>query len=119
MSSSGSSGWKGTLMGVAMAVVDAMVTGFGCQVNDIVVAVGPSVGACCFTLERWQALDFIRVHPDCVPDPESAKPHVNIRLANRYSSDLMLLVNQPGQEALPARSRQAFGFGAPLVLLRG
>lgn len=69
-----------------MATVDAMVTGFGCLVSDIVVAVGPSVGACCFTLERKQALDFISIHPDCVPDPDSDKPHVNIRLANRYGS---------------------------------
>lgn len=76
-------GWKGTVMGVAMATVDAMVTEFGCQVSDIVVAVGPSVGACCFTLDREQALDFTQIHPDCVPDPESARPHVNIRLANR------------------------------------
>ncbi|XP_051258880.1 purine nucleoside phosphorylase LACC1 [Dicentrarchus labrax] len=76
-------GWKGTLMGVAMATVEAMVTELGCHVSDIVVAVGPSVGACCFTLERDQALDFHRIHPDCVPDPESDKPHVNIRLANR------------------------------------
>ncbi|XP_044071793.1 purine nucleoside phosphorylase LACC1 [Siniperca chuatsi] len=76
-------GWKGTLMGVAMATVDAMVTEFGCRVSDIVVAVGPSVGACCFTREREQALDFHCIHPDCVPDPESARPHVDIRLANR------------------------------------
>ncbi|XP_026151601.1 laccase domain-containing protein 1 [Mastacembelus armatus] len=76
-------GWRGTLMGVAMAIVKAMVTGFGCQVSNIVVAVGPSVGACCFTLEKEQALDFSSIHPDCVPDPESSRPHVNIRLANR------------------------------------
>ncbi|XP_047457402.1 purine nucleoside phosphorylase LACC1 [Mugil cephalus] len=76
-------GWKGTLMGVAMATVDAMVTGFGCRVSDIVVAVGPSVGPCCFILDREQALNFTSIHPDCVPDPESAKPHVDIRLANR------------------------------------
>ncbi|XP_029385563.1 laccase domain-containing protein 1 [Echeneis naucrates] len=76
-------GWKGTLMGVAMATVEAMVTEFGCKVSDIVVAVGPSVGACCFTWDRKEALKFINIHPDCVPDPESARPHVNIRLANR------------------------------------
>ncbi|XP_041857627.1 purine nucleoside phosphorylase LACC1 [Melanotaenia boesemani] len=76
-------GWKGTVMGVAMATVDAMVADFGCQVSNIVVAVGPSVGVCCFTLDRAQALDFVSIHPDCVPDPESAKPHVDIRLANR------------------------------------
>ncbi|GAA6226800.1 laccase domain-containing protein 1 [Lates japonicus] len=76
-------GWRGTLMGVGMATVEAMVTEFGCQVSNIVVAVGPSVGACCFTKEKEQALDFIRIHPDCVPDPDSDRPHVNIRLANR------------------------------------
>lgn len=76
-------GWKGTVMGVAMATVNAMVAEFGCRVSDIVVAVGPSVGACCFTLDREQALDFTCIHPDCVPDPESARPHVDIRLANR------------------------------------
>lgn len=67
-------------MGVAMATVEAMVGEFGCQVSDIVVAFGPSVGPCCFTLEREQVLDF---HPDCVSDPQSDRPHVNIRLANR------------------------------------
>lgn len=78
-----SSGWKGTLMGVAMATVETMVTEFSCHVGDVVVAVGPSVGACCFTLDRDQALDFSHIHPDCVPDPESVRPHVNIRLATR------------------------------------
>uniref|UniRef100_A0A146ZJ38 Purine nucleoside phosphorylase LACC1 n=1 Tax=Fundulus heteroclitus TaxID=8078 RepID=A0A146ZJ38_FUNHE len=76
-------GWKGTVMGVAPATVDAMVTNFGCRRSDIVVAVGPSVGVCCFTLDKEQAGDFTTLHPDCVPDPESAKPHVDIRLANR------------------------------------
>lgn len=69
-----------------MATVETMVTEFGCRVSDIVVAVGPSVGACCFTLDQDQVLDFSRIHPDCVPDPESARPHVNIRLANRYNA---------------------------------
>ncbi|XP_029968281.1 laccase domain-containing protein 1 [Salarias fasciatus] len=76
-------GWKGTLMGVAMETVNAMVTAFGCRASDVEVAVGPSVGVCCFTLDRDEARDFSRIHPDCVPDPESARPHVDIRLANR------------------------------------
>ncbi|XP_061580379.1 purine nucleoside phosphorylase LACC1 [Cololabis saira] len=76
-------GWKGTVMGVAMATVNAMVTDLGSRLSDIVVAVGPAVGVCCFTLDREQALDFTSIHPDCVPDPESARPHVDIRLANR------------------------------------
>lgn len=77
------SGWRGTLQGVAMATVEAMVTEFGCCASDIVVAVGPSVGPCCFALKPQEAQEFRRIHPDCVPDPESPSPHVDIRLANR------------------------------------
>ncbi|XP_061826851.2 purine nucleoside phosphorylase LACC1 isoform X1 [Nerophis lumbriciformis] len=73
-------GWKGTLMGVAMATVEAMVTHFGCSSKNILVALGPSVGACCFKLARAHASNF---HPVCITDPQSAMPHVNIRLANR------------------------------------
>lgn len=80
-------------MGVAMATVDAMISEYGCCASDILVAVGPSVGACCFTLDQQEALDFINIHPDCVPDPGSARPHVNIRLANRCVSDVGLLVS--------------------------
>lgn len=81
-----SSGWKGTLLGIAMATVKTMVTEFGCHVNNIVVVVGPSIGVCCFKLDQDQVLDFSRIHPDCVPDPESTRPHVNIRLANRCNT---------------------------------
>lgn len=83
MSNNSSPGWKGTLLGVAMATVTTMVTEFGCQVGNILVVVGPSVGVCCFKLDRDQVPDFSRIHPDCVPDPESSRPHVDIRLANR------------------------------------
>nr|XP_046219403.1 purine nucleoside phosphorylase LACC1 isoform X3 [Oncorhynchus gorbuscha] len=76
-------GWKGTLMGVAMATVNAMVMGFGSRACDVTVVIGPSVGACCFTLEREQAADFYSIHPDCVPDMAETRPHVNIRLATR------------------------------------
>uniref|UniRef100_A0A4W5L1Q8 Laccase (multicopper oxidoreductase) domain containing 1 n=1 Tax=Hucho hucho TaxID=62062 RepID=A0A4W5L1Q8_9TELE len=76
-------GWKGTLMGVAMATVNAMVMGFGSRACDVTVVIGPSVGACCFTLEREQAAEFYSIHPDCVPDMAETRPHVNIRLATR------------------------------------
>lgn len=74
-------------MGAAMATVNSMVREFGSDVKDILVAVGPSVGVCCYTMNRHQVQDFTKIHPDCVPDPESAQPHVNIRLANRYGPE--------------------------------
>lgn len=76
-------GWRGTVMGAAMSTVNAMVREFGSDAADIRVAVGPSVGVCCYTMDQTQAQYFTRIHPGCVPDPQSVHPHVNIRLANR------------------------------------
>ncbi|TRY57958.1 hypothetical protein DNTS_030950 [Danionella cerebrum] len=76
-------GWKGTLMGIAMATVKAMVTEFGSKPADVVCVIGPSVGPCCFTLEQDSAREFWAIHPDCVRNPESPEPHVDIRRATR------------------------------------
>ncbi|TRZ02935.1 hypothetical protein DNTS_030330, partial [Danionella cerebrum] len=75
--------WKGTLMGIAMATVKAMVTEFGSKPADVVCVIGPSVGPCCFTLEQDSAREFWAIHPDCVRNPESPEPHVDIRRATR------------------------------------
>lgn len=76
-------GWKGTLLGVAMATVNALVSEYGCDVKDIVVVVGPSVGSCCFTLDQKSAKEFHDINPKCVREMDSAKPYVDIRLATR------------------------------------
>jgi len=41
-------GWRGTSLGVASAAVNAMTTEFGSRRSDLVVAVGPSIGPCCY-----------------------------------------------------------------------
>ncbi|KAB5577085.1 hypothetical protein PHYPO_G00205910 [Pangasianodon hypophthalmus] len=76
-------GWKGTLMGVAMATVNAMVREFGSELANVVTVIGPSVGPCCFTLDQNSARKFQAIHPDCVRDVESPRPYVDIRLATR------------------------------------
>uniref|UniRef100_A0A671MG95 Purine nucleoside phosphorylase LACC1 n=1 Tax=Sinocyclocheilus anshuiensis TaxID=1608454 RepID=A0A671MG95_9TELE len=73
-------GWKGTLMGIAMATVNAMVSEFGSRPADIVCGIGPSVGPCCFTLEQDSAREFHAIHPDCVRHMDSSRPYVDIRL---------------------------------------
>nr|XP_056718028.1 purine nucleoside phosphorylase LACC1 [Euleptes europaea] len=77
------SGWQGTLSGVSMATVRAMVAEYGCHVEDILVVLGPSVGPCCFTLPHEQAKEFHRIDPKCVRHLESSKPSVDIRRATR------------------------------------
>ncbi|XP_072541239.1 purine nucleoside phosphorylase LACC1 [Salminus brasiliensis] len=76
-------GWKGTLMGIAMATVNAMVLEFGSKLVNIVAVIGPSVGPCCFTMQQDTAREFQAIHPDCVRNMESYRPYVDIRLATR------------------------------------
>ncbi|XP_069826254.1 purine nucleoside phosphorylase LACC1-like [Dendropsophus ebraccatus] len=77
------SGWKGTLLGVSMATVNAMISEYGSDVKDILVVLGPSVGPCCFTLAQENAKAFYDIDPQCVRQFESPKPHVDIRRATR------------------------------------
>ncbi|XP_030055283.1 purine nucleoside phosphorylase LACC1 isoform X2 [Microcaecilia unicolor] len=77
------SGWKGTLQGVAMATVNAMIAEFGCSVKDVLAVLGPSVGPCCFTLPKEDAEKFHAIHPNCVRLFDSPSPYVDIRKATR------------------------------------
>ena len=41
-------GWRGTAAGAAPAAVQALVRDFGTKPWDLVAAIGPSIGACCY-----------------------------------------------------------------------
>jgi len=41
-------GWRGTAAGVAGKSVRAMIERFGVRVDEVVVAIGPSIGPCCY-----------------------------------------------------------------------
>ncbi|NXB34101.1 LACC1 protein, partial [Eulacestoma nigropectus] len=77
------SGWKGTLLGVSMATVNAMVSEYGCNMKDILVVLGPSVGPCCYNLPHESAKEFHRIDPKCVRLFDSASPYIDIRRATR------------------------------------
>ncbi|NXA72414.1 LACC1 protein, partial [Thryothorus ludovicianus] len=77
------SGWKGTLLGVSMATVNAMVSEYGCNLKDILVVLGPSVGPCCYKLPHESAKEFHRIDPKCVRLFDSASPYIDIRRATR------------------------------------
>ncbi|KAM4701258.1 purine nucleoside phosphorylase LACC1-like [Discoglossus pictus] len=77
------SGWKGTVLGVAMATVNAMISEYGCNLQDILVVLGPSVGPCCFTLTQQEAKAFHDIDPQCIRQSETPNPYVDIRRATR------------------------------------
>jgi YfiH family protein len=41
-------GWRGTAAGAAVAALDALEREFGTQPADVVAAIGPSIGPCCY-----------------------------------------------------------------------
>ena len=41
-------GWRGTALGIAARAVDRMVRDYGCQADNILAAIGPGIGPCCF-----------------------------------------------------------------------
>jgi len=46
------SGWKGTAKKIGKSVVEAMADTFGSNPKDIVAAIGPSIGKCCFQVDK-------------------------------------------------------------------
>ena len=41
-------GWRGTAAGIAARAAEAMVRDYGCQAGNILAAIGPGIGPCCF-----------------------------------------------------------------------
>ena len=81
-------GWRGTAAGIAARGVKAMVTDFGCRPEDILAAIGPGIGSCCFETHAdvpqalsaalgEDALPYIR------PVPGTEKFQVDLKGANR------------------------------------
>jgi polyphenol oxidase len=41
-------GWRGTAAGAAVAALEAMTSEFGSRPADVIVAIGPCIGSCCY-----------------------------------------------------------------------
>lgn len=45
-------GWKGTALNIAQATVQAMQREFGSVAHELVAAIGPSIGVCCYEIDE-------------------------------------------------------------------
>ncbi|HEY9060412.1 MAG TPA: peptidoglycan editing factor PgeF [Pseudobacteroides sp.] len=58
------SGWRGTLKEIAKETLISMNKEYGCLAQDIVAAVGPSIGKCCFEVGKEVYEEFKAKHND-------------------------------------------------------
>lgn len=79
------SGWRGTVDMIDAAVIDVMLTRFECKVKNILVAIGPSIGPCCFEVGDDVAEKFTTAFGDSVVVRREGKPRpfVDLRLSIR------------------------------------
>ena len=56
-------GWRGTVAGMARAGVAALAASFGCRSQELVAALGPCIGVCCFEVGREVEEAFVAAMP--------------------------------------------------------
>ena len=56
-------GWKGTAAGAVIAAVESLDSRYGTRPADVIAAVGPSIGPCCYEVGAELSANF-RTHPD-------------------------------------------------------
>lgn len=78
-------GWRGTVVGVAAALVEAMRQEFGCQPDDMIAGIGPAIGPCCYQVgpEVIRAVVSAFGSPDglLLPGPDGTR-HFDLWKAN-------------------------------------
>jgi len=57
-------GWRGAALGIVPKTVQAMIDRFGTRPEDLVVAIGPGIGACCFEVGPEVAVRFQQWFPE-------------------------------------------------------
>jgi YfiH family protein len=57
-------GWRGTVLEIVPRTVQAMSDQFGTHLEDLVVAIGPGIGACCFEVGPEVAAQFGTFFPE-------------------------------------------------------
>ena len=80
-------GWRGTAAKIGAKTVEAMVREFGSKPENIIAAVGPSIGPCCFEVDApvrdvFASIGSIAPY-DFIKDDGSGKYHIDLWEVNR------------------------------------
>lgn len=63
-------GWRGTVARIGKVTVEALHNAYGCDPEDIIAVIGPSICADCYEIGREVAEEFLRAFPGGVSDGE-------------------------------------------------
>jgi YfiH family protein len=76
-------GWRGTAQGIVKEGVNALCRATGAVPSEVVAAVGPRIGACCYAVGP-EVVEGIGVHvaPDLFVSQRGAATHVDLGAAN-------------------------------------
>lgn len=79
-------GWRGTAAQMGAVMVERMCRDYGSRREDILAAVGPSIGPCCFEVDepvRAAFCDAIAWAGECITDDGGGKSHIDLWKINR------------------------------------
>lgn len=79
-------GWRGTVGGIAAVTVERMVADYGCRREDILAAVAPSIGPCCFEVDTPVYTAFAKLpffDEACYTPKGGDKCHIDLWEVNR------------------------------------
>lgn len=81
------SGWRGTVQAAGRAAVEALAAEFGSRPANMIAAIGPSIGPCCYEVgdDVTAAVRAAFARPDTLlPTPNGGRRHFDLWAANRH-----------------------------------
>jgi polyphenol oxidase len=80
------SGWRGTVHGITRAAVEALICEYGSRPSELVAAIGPSIGPCCYEVGE-DVVGAVRKAflkaDDLLPGQQNGRRHFDLWAANR------------------------------------
>ena len=80
-------GWRGTVNEIGRLTVEKMQAAFGCNPADILTAIAPSIGKCCFEVDKPVYDEFIKLKnidlSDIIDDKGNGKYNIDLWECNR------------------------------------
>jgi YfiH family protein len=95
-------GWRGTLAGIAENTVRLFKTQYGIEADDLEVALGPSIGVCCYEVKEDVAVPLMKKWGKLTTPSiavREGKSFINLRRLNR---DILRASGVPGNQLFQA-----------------